>query len=613
MRFTPRALLRTLTVLLLGALAVGCKADRSAPERATVSTGGAAAGGVEWFTDIAAASGLDFVHFNGMSGEHYYPEIMAPGVALLDYDNDGDLDVYVVQGQMLGAGKTIRDAVFPPKGALEDRLFRNDLTVSPDGARALRFTDVTGQSGITVRSYGMGVAAGDFDNDGWIDIYRTGLDGSVLLHNNGDGTFTDVTKKAGAENPGGWGVSAAFVDYDRDGWLDLFVGNYLIYSLAADVHCLSVAGQRDYCPPNSYRAQPSRLYHNRQNGTFEDVTAKALIGGAYGPALGVSTADFNGDGWMDIYVATDGAPHLLWMNQHNGTFKETGQLAGAAVSGAGNAEAGMGVDAGDFDNDGDEDLFVTNWQNQMNTLYVNDGSGNFEDRKAASGLGRPSLAKTGFGAAWFDFDNDGWLDLLAVNGSVATIEAQARASDPFPLRMSNQLYRNLRDGHFEDVSDRAGAVFKLADVGRGAAFGDIDNDGDIDVVIGNAAGPLRLLQNHVGNRAHWIGLRLVGQPREQSGARPPRPSTSSGRPEAVEGRDMLGARVEIVRAGQPTLFRRARADGSYASANDPRVLAGLGASAEAARVRVTWPDGAKEEWSQVPADRWTTLREGTSQ
>jgi hypothetical protein len=584
---------RKAIVLLAAAMAAGCKAERAAPAPA-------APGVVEWFTDVAAASGLDFVHFNGMSGEHYYPEIMAPGVALLDYDNDGDLDVYVVQGQMLGADKEVGAAIFPPRGTLEDRLFRNDLVVNPDGTRTLRFTDVTGPSGIHVRSYGMGVATGDFDNDGWVDIYRTGLSGSVLLRNNGDGTFADVTKSTGVENPGGWGVSAAFVDYDRDGWLDLFVGNYLIYSLAADVHCLSVAGQRDYCPPNSYRPQPSRLFHNRRNGTFEDVTGKALVGGAYGPALGVSTADFNGDGWIDIYVANDGEPNHLWINQRNGTFKETAQLAGAAVNAAGNAEAGMGVDAGDFDNDGDEDLFVTNWQNQMNTLYVNDGAGNFEDRKAASGLGRPSLAKTGFGAAWFDFDNDGWLDLLTVNGSVAIIEAQARAKDPFPLRMSNQLHHNLRDGRFEDVSDRAGAVFKLADVGRGAAFGDIDNDGDVDVVIGNAAGPLRLLRNNVGNQAHWLGLRLIGLP------------PGSGWGGARAPRDMLGARVEIVRAGQPVLFRRARADGSYASANDPRVLVGLGASAGPARVRVTWPGGGTEEWPQVPADRWTTLKEGSS-
>jgi hypothetical protein len=538
----------------------------------------------DWFTEEAHAAGLDFVHFNGMSGEFYYPEIMGPGVALLDFDNDGDLDIYVVQGQMLG-DKPVTAAVYPPHGELRDRLYRNDLVVHEDGTRTLHFTDVTAQSGLDVRSYGMGVAAGDFNNDGCIDLYRTSLSGGQLFRNDCNGTFTDVTKQSGAADPGGWGVSAAFVDYDRDGWLDLFVGNYLIYSLAGDLHCLSVAGQRDYCPPNSYRAQPSHLYRNRRNGTFEDVTAKALVGGAYGPALGVSTADFNGDGWIDIYVANDGEPNLLWINQHNGTFKETAQLAGAAVNAAGNAESGMGVDAGDFDNDGDEDLFVTNWLNQMNTLYVNDGSGNFEERKAASGLGAPSLAKTGFGTAWFDFDNDGWLDLLTVNGGVAMIEAQARAKDPFPLRMANQLYRNLRDGRFDDVSVRAGAAFRLADVGRGAAFGDIDNDGDTDVVIANAAGPLRLLVNQVGNRNHWIGLRLAAE------------------------RDMLGARAEISRPGQPTLVRRARTDGSCASANDPRVLVGLGASGTRPHVSVHWPDGAVEEWNDLPIDRYTTLKE----
>ena len=542
--------------------------------------------GQEWFTEAASAAGLNFVHFNGMSGKFYYPEIMAPGIALFDYDNDGDLDVYVVQGQMLG-GAPLKNAVFPASGPLRDRLFRNDSVVGADGTRTLHFTDVTEQSGIDLRSYGMGVAAGDFNNDGRVDLYRTGLNGSVMLRNNGDGTFTDATIDTRTENLGGWGVSAAFVDYDRDGWLDLFVGNYLHYTLESDVHCLSVTGQRDYCPPSSYRAQPSRLYHNRGNGTFEDVTSRALVGGAYGPTLGVTTADFNGDGWIDIYLANDGVPNLLWINQHDGTFKETAQLAGAAVNAAGNAESGMGVDAGDFDNDGDEDLFVTNWLSQMNTLYVNDGGGNFEERKAASGLGRPSLAKTGFGTAWFDFDNDGWLDLLTANGGVATIEAQALAGDPFPLRMANQLYRNLRNGRFEDVSDRAGRAFKLSDVGRGAAFGDIDNDGDTDVIVANAAGPLRLLVNHLGSQSHWIGLRLV----------------------SAQGRDALGARVEIVRAGQPTLYRRARADGSYASANDPRVLVGLGTSATPPRVRVTWPSGRMSELADVTIDRYTSVRE----
>ena len=325
------------------------------------------------------------------------------------------------------------------------------------------------------------------------------------------------------------------------------------------------------------------------------MTAKAFVGGAFGPALGVSTADFNGDGWIDIYVANDGQPNQLWINQHNGTFKETGLLSGSAVGGTGQAEASMGVDAGDFDNDGDEDLFVTNWLDQMNVLYVNDGAGSFEDRRAASGLGSPSLAKTGFGTAWFDFDDDGWLDLFVANGGVATIESLARAKDPFPLRMTPQLYRNLGNGRFEDVSGRAGAPFKIADVGRGAAFGDIDNDGRPDIVVANASGRLRLLVNNVpefgaSSRNHWLGLRLVG---------------------AKIARDMIGARVQVIRRSGPVLWRRARSDGSYASANDPRVLVGLGASAEAPRVRVIWPSGRTEEWTDVAIDRYTTLKEGS--
>ena len=580
-------------ITLICAVVVGCSRE---PNGSAPVPGPASTAAVDWFTDRAAEAGLSFVHFNGMSGQYFYPEIMGPGVALIDYDNDGDLDVYVTQGQMLGAGRTLAEATYPPKQPLTDRLFRNDLVVNADGSRTIHFTDVTEAAGVGLRSYGMGVAVGDFNNDGFPDIYRTGLDGAVMLRNNGDGTFTDVTQKTGTGNQGNWGVSAAFLDYDRDGWLDLFVGNYLIYSTDADVHCLSVTGRRDYCPPNSYRARPSRLFHNRGNGTFEDVTAKALVGGAFGPALGVSTADVNGDGWIDIYVANDGQPNQLWINQHNGTFKDTAFVAGAAVSGTGQAEASMGIDAGDFDNDGDEDLFITNWLDQMNVLYVNDGTGNFDDRRAASGLGSPSLAKTGFGTAWFDFDNDGWLDLLVANGGVATIEAQARANDPFPLRMTPQLYRNLGNGRFDDVSGRAGAVFRIADVGRGAAFGDIDNDGDADVVIANSSGPLRLLVNNVGTgleagaRHHWIGLRLIG-------GNPPR--------------DMVGARVQIVRHAGPVLWRRARADGSYASANDPRVLVGLGASDEKPRVRVSWPDGRMEEWPELEIDKYITLKEGT--
>ena len=467
----------------------------------------------------------------------------------------------------------------------------------------LHFTDVSDQAGINIETYGMGVAAGDVDNDGYVDIYRTGLTESVLLHNNGNGTFTDTTAKSGVGNKGGWAVSASFVDVDRDGWLDLFVGNYLLYSLEGDIDCLSVTGQHDYCPPNSYRPQPSKLFRNRGDGTFVDITRNALEGGAYGPALGVSTADFNNDGWIDIYVGNDGMPNQLWINQKNGRFKDMAFLNGAAVNGQGNSEASMGIDAGDFDNDGDEDIFITNWLAQMNILYLNTGNGVFEDRKGPSGLGPPSLAKTGFGAAWFDFDNDSWLDLMTVNGSVSMIEAQARAKDPFPLKMLNQLYRNLGDGRFVDVSADAGEPFKLLDVSRGAAFGDIDNDGDEDVLVGTANGPTRLFINNIGNEDHWLGLRLTGV-----GGRP---STSSGRPEPVEGRDMIGARVSISRGAGPTIWRRARSDGSYASANDPRVLVGLGESTGPVTVRVQWPDGKAEEWANQAIDRWVTLKQGS--
>ena len=585
--------MRRLWCAVLATLIVSVACRRAEPPPSSRSNNP----GADWFTERAQALGLDFLHFNGMSGEMYYPEIMGPGVAFLDYDNDGDLDVYVVQGQMLGKGKTLADALYQPKGALRDRLFRNEMA---GDASTLRFTDVTVESGIDVRTYGMGVAVGDVDNDGFVDIYRTGLDGAVMLRNNGNGRFSDVTAASGAAGAGAWSVSAAFADFDRDGWLDLFVGNYLVYSVAADHDCLSLSGQPDYCPPNSYRAQPSRLYRNRGNGTFEDVTSRALVGGAYGPALGVSTADFDDDGWIDLYVGNDGEPNQLWMNQRNGTFKDTAFVAGVAVSGSGNSEASMGIDAGDFDNDGDADIFVTNWMAQTNVLYVNGGAAAFEDRRGPAGLGSPSLAKTGFGTAWFDYDNDGWLDLLAVNGGVARIEAQARANDPFPLRMTNQLYRNLGTGRFEDVSARAGSAFAIADVGRGAAFGDVDNDGDTDVVVANAAGSLRLLVNGVGNRNHWLGLRLLG-------------SAKPGGPRAnTAGRDQVGARVAIMRSTGPALWRRARADGSYASANDPRVLVGLGASTERPRVRVQWPDGSSEEWHDVAIDQYTTLVQGSA-
>jgi hypothetical protein len=554
-----------------------------------VPVGWAADGPEGWFTDETTAAGLTFTHFNGMSGDLYYPEIMPPGVALFDYDSDGDLDLFVVQGRMLGS-KPIDRAWDPPRpgSPTGGRLFRNDLEVAAGGRRRLHFTDVTERSGISARGYGMGIATGDYNNDGCVDLYVTNLGSNQLFRNNCDGTFTDVTAASHTASPG-WSVSAAFVDFDRDGWLDLFVGHYVNYSVEANVKCFGLAGGREYCPPHAYTAQPSKLYRNNRNGTFTDVTARAGLSTEFGPALGVSTADFNGDGWMDIYVANDGQPNQLWINQRNGTFKNTALLSGAALGADGEAKSSMGVDAGDFDNDGDEDLFITELTGQGADLYVNVGGGVFEERSAGAGLRRPTLPFTGFGAAWLDIDNDGWLDLVTVNGAVSqNVDAAARG-ERFALQQRKQAFRNLGNGRFEDVSTRAGPAFARADVSRGAAFGDIDNDGDIDIIVGNASGPLRLLLNGVGQRRHWMGLRLVGP---------------DGR------RDMLGARVAVTHADGLTLWRRVRSDGSYASASDPRVIAGLGDSNRPVTVRVIWPDGRTETWSDLAIDRYVTIREG---
>ena len=530
--------------------------------------------------DRAAESGLALRHVNGMSGKFHYAEVIAPGAALFDYDNDGDLDAYLVQGRALDGldAGTSRE----PMG----RVFRNDLAVNADGTRTMRFTDVTRASGLDARGYGMGAATGDFDNNGCVDLYLTSLGPNVLLRNNCNGTFTNVSRASGTADPA-WTVSASLVDYDRDGWLDLFAGNYLAWRADASAPCPTPSGRPDYCSPNTFQPQQSRLYRNNRNGTFTDASLHAGISHDFGPALGVVAADFNRDGWMDVYVANDGQPNLLWMNQRNGTFKNLGLLSGTALSAHGKAKAGMGVDAGDFDNDGDEDLFVTNLTGEGNDLYVNDGNGLFQEQSAGSGLGPASRGFTGFGTAWFDADNDGWLDAITVNGAVQTIEALRRVNDPFPLHQHKVLFRNLGNGRFEDASARGGPAFELSEVGRGAAFGDVDNDGDVDVLVANNNGSPRLLVNQVGSRNHWVGLRLVGL-----------------------GRDMLGARVGLLRADGTTIWRRARSDGSYASASDPRVVVGLGQAAAVASVRVIWPSGTTEEFDAPAIDRYSSLREG---
>ncbi len=544
-----------------------------------------------YFSDQAEASGVDFVQFNGMSGEFYMIENLGGGGALFDYDNDGDLDIYLVQGAMLGP-KALSEALFPPQPGkpLTDRLYRNDLSVARDGTPMPRFVDVTEASGIRSAGYGMGVTVGDYDNDGWVDVYVNNYGRNQLWRNNGNGTFSEVTDQAGVGEER-LSVSSAFVDYDRDGDLDLFVSNYVYFDPEENRECSAPDGSRDYCSPRAYEPAPDRLYHNRGDGTFEDVTAKSGIARAFGTGLGVVVADFNGDAWPDIYVANDGMANQLWRNQKDGTFVDDGLLSGTAVNMEGAAEASMGVDAVDVDGDGDEDLFMTHLLGETNTIYINDGEGWFEDRTMATGLAAPSKGYTSFGTAWFDYNNDGWLDLYIANGGVNNFLSLVLQNDPYPLHQTNQLFVNLGEGQFKEVTKAAGKVFKLSEVSRGVACGDVDSDGDADLLVVNNNGRARLLVNQEGNRRHWLGLRLLD----------------------ARGRDALGARVRVERPKQRPLWRRARADGSYASANDPRVLVGLGDSAALGPVRVYWPSGLVEQWSGLQADRYTTLREGEGQ
>ena len=551
------------------------------------------------FLDVTEATGLDFVHFNGMGGEYYFPEIMGSGGALLDYDGDGDLDLYLSQGRMFRPDRKVEGALVAPRHPtpLTDRLYRNDLTRLPDGSLRLRFTDVTEESGLAgsdgADGFGMGVAVGDYDNDGDPDLYVTNHGPNQLWRNDGDGTFTDVTETAGTWDPR-WSVPAVFIDTDRDGRLDLFVGNYVDSQVGNHKLCHTAAALPTYCSPSLFAPLPDRLYRNLGDGTFTDVTAETGLDQAYGPALGTVAADFDGDGWLDLYVANDGQPNQLWINKRGKGFRDDALLSGAGVNAEGRPQASMGVDAADFDSDGDMDLFMTHLDRETNTLYVNDGTGLFVDRTVQMGLAQPSKRFTGFGTSWFDYDNDGDLDLLVVNGEVDVVDEQYRAGAVLPYAQPNQLFENVGDGRYREVTAKGGAPFEISEVSRGALFGDLDNDGDLDVVITNNSGPARVLRNQVGQDRPWLGLRLL-----------------TGDP----GRDALGARVELIRESAPTLVRRVRTDGSYASANDPRVLFGLGEESPLQKhpiekVRVHWPDGRAEEFRDVEPGRYNVLRQG---
>lgn len=533
----------------------------------------------DWFEDATSAAGLDFTYVNGAEGKFWFPEIMGGGAAILDYDGDGRYDLYLVQGGAIGPG------IDPGDRKNGDRLFRN--VTEPGGP--MRFEDVTESARIDARGYGQGVTVGDYDGDGDPDLYVLNFGPNQLWRNNGDGTFTDVTGSAGVGDPA-WSVSGAFADLDGDGLPELYVVNYVDYDFEKHRDCRAAGSSRlDYCSPSAYHFAVDTLYRNLGDGRFEDASDAAGIRRDPQPGLGVVTADFDGDGRIDVYVANDGEPNHFWLNQGGLRFVDEALLAGNAVNAAGSAEAGMGLAAGDYDRNGALDLFVTHLVRETNTLYANDGTGWFTDVTARTGIGTPSLPKTAFGTAFADLDLDGWLDLCIVNGGV-TIEADLAATDdPFPYHQTDQLFAN-REGRFVDVTAEAGPAFEQSHVGRGAAFGDLDNDGRVDVVAANNNGPAKLLRNVAGGGRHWLGLLLVDE----------------------EGHSLTHARVWLLDDdGEAAWLHRARVDGSYGSAHEPRVVFGLGAATVARGVRVEWPDGSSERFDGLTPDRYHTLRRGT--
>jgi len=538
------------------------------------------------FDDKASAAGLVFMHYSGATGQYYMPEIMGAGLALTDYDGDGDLDVFVLQGRRLDEDAD-EDADSPRKDmdwTPGHRLFRNEINPTSQ----LKFTDVTEAAGIGDRGYGMGVAAGDIDNDGDPDLYLTHFGHNALYLNDGAGRFEDVTEESGTGDDR-FGSSTAFVDYDADGWLDLFVANYNAFAVRNHRACRGAGGPQDYCDPLSYEPAVDRIFRNMGDGRFTDAGAATGIDQRFGTGLGIIGADFNADGAMDIYVANDKMANIYWINDGDGSFTDESLMSGAAYNADGVAEASMGVVAGDVDGDGDDDLFMTHLTGQTNTLYLNDGTGNFRDATDQLYLGVSSLPYTGFGTVWIDYDNDGDHDLLIANGAVARQEKGdgQRLAD---YGQRNQLYRNDGKGRFEHVSESAGAPFEASRISRGAAVGDIDNDGDLDAVISNTDGPVELLINRGEPAHHWISVTLHG---------------------VDSNRDGVGARVALLRPDGQRLWGRAHTDGSYLSASDIRVHFGLGVDPGIAGIGVIWPSGRREMWMDLNADTRIDLVEGS--
>ena len=521
-----------------------------------------------WFEEVAAQSGIDFRHVRGSKQRFWFPEIMGSGLAWIDYDGDGKIDLYCVQsGDLAPEGRDVPG----------DKLYRN----RGDGT----FEDVTARAHLGCQAYGMGCCVGDYDGDGDADLFVSNVGPDVLYRNEGDGTFTDVTAEAGVGNPG-WGTSCGFFDCDGDGDLDLFVVNYVRWAADRELECKAATGERDYCSPNNYSApSPCVLYRNEGDGRFRDVTEEAGLLAAFGNGLGLALVDFDRDGRIDAYVSNDGNPNQLWINQGGGKFVDRALLAGCAVNRNGASEASMGTVPIDVDDDGWIDLFITNLVGETNTLYFNK-KGVFTDRSPQTGLTGPSLQFTGFGDGFADFDLDGVLDLFVVNGRVGHHEPVFSTEDIYAE--PNQLFRGLPGSRFEEVPMAGTAGPIRVATGRGAAFGDYDDDGDVDVAVGANGGPLQLLRNVSPRRGTWIELRVVN----------------------ARGADALGASLAL-RANGRTIRREISPCSSYASSNDPRAHFGLGPAAQADEVLVTWPGGAVESFGPLAAEKIHVLKQGT--
>jgi enediyne biosynthesis protein E4 len=521
------------------------------------------------FRDISAQAGIHFTHNNGAFGKKWLPETMGPGCAFIDYDNDGYQDIVLVNGEDFPG--------HPHSGATTLKLYHNNH----DGT----FTDVTRQSGLAIPMFGLGVAVGDYDNDGFDDLFISALGQSHLFHNNGNGTFTDVTKSAGMWGPNEFSTSAAWVDYDRDGKLDLVVANYVHWSEQGDLYCTLDGAHKSYCTPESYKGTSVRLWHNLGGGRFEDATQKAGLGDPTSKSLGIAILDVNDDGWPDILIANDTQPNKLYINNKNGTFAEGGVAAGIGFSEDGVARAGMGVDAADYDRSGHPSVLISNFANQMVSLYHNEGNGLFVDEAPESEIGRDTLVTLGFGCFFFDYDNDGWPDIFVADGHIENeIErVQKRVSYAEPPH----LFRNLGGGKFTEVTGQMGKSFEAPKVARAAAYADIDNDGFLDVLLTTNAGPAYLFHNE-GGANHSLRIKLVG---------------------SKSNRDGIGAVVHV-KAGADEQSKMVRSGSSYLAQSELVLTFGLGARTRADEIEISWPSGQVDRLSNVNAGQTVNVQEG---